>query len=309
MEPRVPAFRFQRKTVFLTYAQCPLEKERILEHLQSLGDLEEYIIARELHANGDPHIHVYAKWADKISTRDPRFFDIRSHDNSIDYFHPNIASTIKSVAAVKKYCTKDGDYIENCIKKTAYQQAVEADTPDQAMDIIKGAHPKDYLIYHDRILSTLRKIHAPRPVKTHTMSDFNIHPLDFDASKVWLLWGPTAMGKTSYAAAHFNNPLWVNDIDDLKHFDVHAHDGIIFDDMDFYHWPATAIIHLLDSQQPRTIRCRHSNAYVPAGVKKIFTYNGENPFFGPTSKFPPNLDQEAAIERRFMSLRISRKCF
>lgn len=65
--------------------------------------IKDYIVARELHEDGNPHIHAWILLDKKVNIGDPTIFDI-------DGSHPNMQGA-KSNIAVMKYVTKDGDYI------------------------------------------------------------------------------------------------------------------------------------------------------------------------------------------------------
>lgn len=114
-----------------------------------------------------------------------------------------------------------------------------------------------------------------------------------DLSKPILLTGASGTGKTSYALAHFKKPFLVRDIDDLKGL-TSQFDGIVFDDMSFKHWPAESVIHLLDWDNPSSIRCRNVNAKIPAKMPRIFTHNDSDIFACQSS-----LSQYSAINRRY----------
>jgi len=82
------AFRLQYRSIGLTYAQCPLEKEVILERLQeklsrSGYQLENHYIVQELHKDGNPHIHAWIKLGNKPNIQNCKYFDI-------DGYHPNV---------------------------------------------------------------------------------------------------------------------------------------------------------------------------------------------------------------------------
>jgi len=46
----------------------------------------------------------------------------------------------------------------------------------------------------------------------------------------FVLHGPPATGKTTFAVSHFRDPLKVNTPDDLKLYNEEQHDAIVFDD-------------------------------------------------------------------------------
>lgn len=98
-------FKINRKSFFLTYSQCPLEKELVLDHFLSIAPVEKACIAQEHHADDNFHIHA-AIWFEKnYQTRSPQCFDIRDGE---DNYHPNISERpIRSKKAVLAYLTKD----------------------------------------------------------------------------------------------------------------------------------------------------------------------------------------------------------
>lgn len=107
-------------------------------------------------------------------------------------------------------------------------------------------------------------------------------------TKTQVFKGPSGLGKTEFAKAHFENPLIVSHVDDLKLLSTGDYDGIIFDDFSVTHWPRTAAIHLVDLTECRSINVKYGTAEIPAGTPRIFTCN-EWPF--------PD-DPHGAIRRR-----------
>lgn len=97
-------FRLDSTGFFLTYPQCPLDKETVRDALQALGTISKGVIARELHKDSGAHIHAYVKYDKKKTVRHSNYFDIGE-------YHPN-TQTAKSSIAVMKYIKKDGDFIE-----------------------------------------------------------------------------------------------------------------------------------------------------------------------------------------------------
>jgi len=142
-----------------------------------------------------------------------------------------------------------------------------------------------------------------------TPGDFLRGPLIPTQGKSIFIRGGSGLGKTHFALAHFATPLLVSDIDDLKKFNVHFHDGIVFDDMSFHHVPPEKVIHLVDQDFQRSIRCRHSNSTIPANTKKIFTHNDSNPFFSDSGPYPPSAEQKIAIMRRLDCYRVPYSLF
>lgn len=155
---------------------------------------------------------------------------------------------------------------------------------------VAKAYPGQYIRYWKGI-QELAKVYQTKSESADYDLDscclrLNTVPRQFDKTEVIV--GDSGIGKTQYALAHFEKPLLVSHIDDLRDFKPEEHDGIVFDDMDFHHCPRTAQIHLVDKDQMRSIHCRYSTASIPKNTKKIFTCN-ENGF--------PFIEDEA-IQRR-----------
>lgn len=99
-------YQINSKTLFLTYPECNVSKERALEKFQEIfQDIEEYAIAQEKHKNGHYHLHCYIKLKSQFRSRNSRFADI-------DGYHGNYQGC-RSSKNVLKYCTKEDDFISN----------------------------------------------------------------------------------------------------------------------------------------------------------------------------------------------------
>lgn len=271
-------FRFNAIQVGMTYSQCPLERDRVLSAwLDKFGDnIEQYLIAREKHEDGNFHIHGYIRFLKKVNYKDPRFLDI-------DGYHPKIERGLKSSKNWIQYCIKeDEEPLANfkLEKKTnPYADTITVlreKNYDAAVDYIIEKNPEAYLKYSNAIELGLRKIamrekeeEAPR----YTLKDFKIN-FQWNKSKSLILWGPSGIGKTHLAIALMEGPhVFASHIDDLKKFNPAKHVGIIFDDMSFSHLHREAQIHLVDHDFDRTIHVRYGVVEVPKGTKKIFTTN------------------------------------
>jgi len=94
-----PSFRINAKSFFLTYPQCTKTKEEVKAFLESKAPLAYYLIGRELHEDGNPHIHAVVTYKKKLNVKSNRYFDL-------DEFHPNVQAA-KNMAALKNYITKE----------------------------------------------------------------------------------------------------------------------------------------------------------------------------------------------------------
>lgn len=289
-------YRANRRRFFLTYSKCgQLTREKVLQHLETFGLISRYLIASENHKDGTPHIHAFIEYEKKQDFKNSRWADV-------DDVHPNDGGNPKSDFAVARYCAKDGNYITNYWEFDPFALAISAPTYTEGISIIKQKRPREYLIHGDSIERNLKKTKTVPTVSKFKPSDFNM-PLQ-DLSLPLLIYGPTACGKTNFALAHFNNPLLVRHVDDIKKFNP-DYDGIVFDDLCTTHWPPNTVIHFLDMDFDAPVHCRYGNATIPAGTKRIFTYNNYNPFFG--DNFPQ--EQIQACMRRYRSVEIKKPLF
>ncbi len=169
-------FRIQAKNFFLTYPKCSLSKEEALSQLQSLNTPtnKKYLkICRELHENGEPHLHVLIQFEGKYVCTNQRFFDLVSPTRSA-HFHPNIQGA-KSSSDVKSYLEKDGDTLEwgefqidgrsarggQQSANDAYAQALNTGSKSEALNVLRELAPKDYVLQFHNLNSNLDRIFTP----------------------------------------------------------------------------------------------------------------------------------------------------
>ena len=98
-------FQICSKNLFLTYAECPVPKEELYDFLNEKFQPLNLCVAKELHKNGNAHLHAFVGLEDQYRTRDPRFADFQG-------YHGNYQGC-RSAKNVLKYCTKEDDYKAN----------------------------------------------------------------------------------------------------------------------------------------------------------------------------------------------------
>lgn len=96
-------FRYQGKSIFLTYAKCPLDKEVIFEHIKTVAEaanvkIEKACIGQEHHADGDLHLHACVWFNKRFRFRGAQTMDCQG-------YHPNVKdSRIKNKRRALAYC-------------------------------------------------------------------------------------------------------------------------------------------------------------------------------------------------------------
>jgi len=183
-----------------------------------------------------------------------------------------------------------------------FAEAFSAPTVAEGISILRQKRPRDMAMHGEAIERNLKRAKKTIFVPKYTIESFDLPAIIFDKST--LVWGPSGIGKTQYVLSHFQNPLLVSHMDKLKELSP-DHDGIVFDDMAFDHYPPEAVIHLLDIDLEREIHVRYGIVSIPANTVKVFVHNKENPFY----KCDVDESQQEAIERRLKRVYVTKKCF
>lgn len=116
-------------------------------------DVNQYVISREEHADGTPHVHAYIRTTRKLSTTNQRVFDVLGH-------HPNIQAA-RNIKAVVEYVKKDGSFISNLttstdtgsksLKRSWGELLKEATNGQNFLNSVKEEYPREYCLYLDRL--------------------------------------------------------------------------------------------------------------------------------------------------------------
>lgn len=96
---------------FLTFPKNEQSKEDLLAELQVIGDVEEYVIAREMHQDGTPHLHAFVK-----------FGGAGKRFKQLKFTKQGNYQKAKSWKAVESYVKKGGDFIANIDTDSAKQK-------------------------------------------------------------------------------------------------------------------------------------------------------------------------------------------
>lgn len=243
-------FRFNAQNVFLTYSQVPVtwDTDYVIQKLTAIKPMHQYVVGREKHEDGNPHYHVYIKYATKVNTVNERYFDI-------DEIHPNI-QVCKSPIAVVKYVTKGGDYKTNMseeefakyvgekkvTKDDVYREAQELETREEALNHIRQNLPRDAWIYDSQIESKARKLfpepkrYVPKytefvvPAEVDEWLKSEFYPSK-DRRRALILVSPPYYGKTHWARS-LGHHMYFRSMFNWEEWDPTAK-YIVMDDFDY----------------------------------------------------------------------------
>ena len=153
----------------------------------------------------------------------------------------------------------------------------------EAPDLIEGAQLAGIGVrsLHDVLL--LQQAKRPRRFE-HNFARDSFLPLTlpelFTSRTVGTLhiWGAVRLGKSEWALAQFDNPLYVTERNDLLDFREGWHDGIVIDKLTPRERPPGGFTlaeceRLTDFTLPVSIKCLYRTARIPRGVPKILVSN------------------------------------
>lgn len=151
-------FTFDGQLAFLTYPQCgDLSRERVRDFLvQQLG-AEQFCIARELHADGNPHIHAVVRWGRRRRLVGANCFDVGD-------CHPNVQRPA-SLARTLAYVRKSDDQVldsEPPLQSEGGRSDVygsilaDAESPSDFLARVGEHRPRDLVLYLERLQAFCR---------------------------------------------------------------------------------------------------------------------------------------------------------
>jgi len=173
------------KYVLLTYAQCgDLDAWTVSDHLSTLG--AECIVGRESHADDGIHLHVFADFGRKFSSRKTDVFDVGG-------YHPNIERVGRTPWKAYDYAIKDGDVVaggcsrpeesgteSNREADLTWSRIIEAETAEEFHRLCAELAPEHYVRSFGSIRSYVdwRYRHVAEPYSTPEGIGFSVEGVE-----------------------------------------------------------------------------------------------------------------------------------
>nr|WER78639.1 C1 [Tomato yellow leaf curl virus] len=323
-------FNIYAKNYFLTYPKCSLSKEEALSQLKNLETPtnKKYIkVCKELHDNGEPHLHVLILFEGKYQCNNQRIVYLVSPNRSA-HFHPNIQAA-KSSTDVKTYVEKDGDFIDFGVfqidgrsarggqqsANDAYAEALNSGSKSEALNILKEKAPKDYILQFHNLSSNLDRIFSP-PLEVYVSpflsSSFNQVPDELEewvaenvvssAARPWrpisiVIEGDSRTGKTMWARSLGPHNYLCGHLDLSPK--VYSNDAWynVIDDVDPHY--LKHFKEFMGAQKDWQSNTKYGKPIqIKGGIPTIFLCNP-----GPTSSYREYLDEEKNISLKNWALK------
>lgn len=284
--------RIQGKAFFITYSQTAIPRGRITEWFAAQPRMKRLVVGQEHHQDGNLHWHVLIEYETTKDVRAATYYNI-------DGEHPNVLIWMRSNPANQtfeqwfmhhwNYCKKEdpspyivGEEPKDNRKRKRDEKFTEAiklartQSVDAGMKFLEDNAPYDLVTKFEQIQRALMKMRnaaVANQFPARALSDFPLAPEIVGDWQSLYINGKTGLGKTQWARALLPGATVVSHRDQLRDCDFSK--GVIFDDFEVSHWPPTAVIHLLDWDEPRGLDVKHGHVIIPAHTKKIFTNNGD----------------------------------
>lgn len=315
-KPRKRDFLLSAKNLYLTYSNCVLSLDGSLEQLKKILSsyiVIDYLLVREYHKNGEPHIHVYLKTSKKCNITSSTFLDLKNKEGEI--FHGNYQSAKKKNSVIEymlKTIPSKSDpnilYSENMsrlIGELADYKTLEEALIDLAeegriaegMLLLKKEDPAKYLSQGSKYEKRMIEIYKDQYLlkqRQYDLENFHISKEMFESLKEYIhrrkqgenpvlaIVGEAGTGKTNFLISFFEEllgcqPLVVKTADGLRHasFFKGKKYAIIFDDLDWKNENMSRehMLHLLSGEVTATSNIKHSTVLVPKDTCRAITSN------------------------------------
>lgn len=204
---RSPTAAWRAKAYLLTWAQCPIRKERVLEQLKSrFGELMQYACCcNERHEDGNLHSHAFVLFAitRRVTQHD---FDMTEGEST---YHANVEVSRTYPGAIA-YVKKGPDWIEHGTNPIVTKKKDRAEK-------VKFVH--EHTI--DEIIAsgtfTLFEINAAKKLKDMQLQTQRSWPA-YKKRNVYWFYGDTGTGKTRKAVQMCERENWVRLSGNMRDF-------------------------------------------------------------------------------------------
>lgn len=316
-------FRIRSKSLFLTYPKVldiPNLEELFIESLKdsigNSGSDVKYVIGKENHADGTPHIHVYLEYESiqYINSRKQLEVKLVNPSTGEEVIQVGKYEPVKNKHKVIAYIIKDMDLgtgeipLKNTNMMLPIVDFVYYDSPEDhlvavlekeglggALSTLASCYKKLIIKKGTTIVSNLKllddlkqKILSKSLERIHDLSEFKNVPVEIiewgrqePPTTSLIIHGPSNTGKTELAKTIIKSMgrelIFCRDRNSLRNESIRTGlSGIVYDDVHLNDLSREEIIHMLDVENTSHIRVLYGVVTIPAGIPRIFTTNDAN---------------------------------
>lgn len=175
--------------------------------------------------------------------------------------------------------TKSKVYGAKMSNNDLHRLALESGSFEAGVLLWQTRKPFDYAKNKSSIDQALR-YEYPEMMKIYPAESFN-RPLEkFEPPRrmTKLFVGPSGIGKTQFAKAHFKYPLYITHNEDYKKWSKLT-DGVIIDDIKKSSCGAETMIRELNAEENQTKNVKYGSAEIKKGIRRIYILNDITSFF------------------------------
>ena len=293
-------FRISGKRLLLTFSQIDdsITAQDLLQLLQQKLHLVQskfqYVIAREMHTDGNTHYHVISIHNKRFEIKNKQMVDVEFKGN---IFHGNY-QPVKYLEYAVQYVCKDKEYISNIPnlqdgkilddKEFVLQRTKEVGYK-QALVEYYDTFPKKALTTINTFKNNLKQIQALQDSLQDDIIETPFTIENFEVKGILKLWveklfkekalilvGESGIGKTQFGKALCKHNKWktllVNEKQDFKRIDT-SYDAIIIDDANFNDFDYFQKLALLDNTVDNSIRVLYQTVRKKQGVVTMLLMN------------------------------------
>jgi len=336
-------FRIRSKKFFLTYPKVinlPDLEQLFLEAMKSIfgiihEDKMSYIIVKELHEDGTPHIHVYLEFKDKqsIYSRNKLHVCLKDKDGK-DVIHEGKYESVRNKDLVVQYILKDSssNYITNIVlpivEGVIYSNPEEhllAILEKEGYDAATNALVMKYKSLASRKAATIvRNLQTLNEIiwrqsykKNYNVRDINefIMPAEIldwkdnlHGKTALILCGPSGTCKTEFTKSLLKSmnleTLLIRNVHAFKDVRIVAGTALLFDDISLVDKTREELIHYFDLENGTQLRVMYGTIDVPPGTPRAFTTNDITRIIG-SGSIPTEITRRITIVHVSKSLKLS----
>jgi hypothetical protein len=284
--------------------------------------VEDHIITKELHEDGNPHLHVYIKTKKRLDIKNQNYFDVEYEG---EIFHPNVQAAKKAGNVIEymlKFVTGKNDTnlsFSDGLSHRIDEQGVFTPLAKAVMSLARSGHihealllyenekPDFYMKNHLNLEKSLRGLFlkAQGAVAKFDFGKFVMPDglkQDLSLAKMQneslFLLGEAGTGKSRFIESYCIDilkltPLIINNFDSIKKFDDSRHNAIIIDDIFLKGCDRSTVVKLLDSEDITTFRVTYGSVTNPANTPRFILSNIE-------LKHLVNFELDEVITRRIV---------